>query len=210
MSTPHMDAIFGRLDCLEHVVIAVIALAIAACTTTGYSITKSVTAPRTVRPPTYVDPELAPYLPRFVSVLETFGFHVGPTDDPRALQLRLEFDPNVFSMSVTPSLWQGGVAVVTAAARNRGFSTLWTPGAAIANLVGSAAQTFEGELKKVSSRLEITADTVPPVVRSSGGAKGDAKDDIIKSIERLRQLHDQGAITDQEFDMKKKELLDRL
>ena len=95
MSTLHMDTVLRRLDRLEHVVIVVIALVVAACTATGYSVTTPVTAPRTVRPPTDVHPELAPYLPRFVQSLEKFGFPVGPPDDSRALQLHLDFDPSV-------------------------------------------------------------------------------------------------------------------
>jgi hypothetical protein len=46
--------------------------------------------------------------------------------------------------------------------------------------------------------------------QSSTGAPDDSKDEIIKVIEQLKHLHDQGAITDQEFEVKKKKLLDRL
>src|SRR5712691_6102523 len=98
---------------------------------------------------------------RFVQSLETFGFCIGPTDDPRALQLRLDFDPSVFGMGVTASRWQAGAMVVTAAAHNAGWGTAIARSAAISNLVESAAKSFEGELPKASPRPALVATPGP-------------------------------------------------
>jgi S1-C subfamily serine protease len=145
-----------RLICI--VVIAVMCSIVAACATTGHSVTTDVTAPRTVKPPSYVHPELALYLLRFMNSLETFGFRVAQTDDPRAMQLRLDFDPSPFHMRVTASLWQAGMPLVTVEALNAGWGTVIAHSSAVANLVESAATSFEAELRKVAPRLEITAD----------------------------------------------------
>lgn len=49
-----------------------------------------------------------------------------------------------------------------------------------------------------------------PEKRTSPAASGTTKDDALNSLERLKGLRDRGVITEEEFEAKKKELLNRL
>lgn len=111
-----------------------------------------------MNPPTFIHPDLAPYLPRFVSAVEALGFQVAHTDDPTALQLRLDFNPNVMNMRVSAALWQSGVPIVTADAANSGWGTAIARGSALQNLVDTAATGFQTELRKMAGQLRILED----------------------------------------------------
>jgi hypothetical protein len=130
-------------------------LLVAACSSTGFSTKANVEAPRVIRPPVNVHPEVAPYLPRFVELLQQKGFVVGNTDNQKALKLRLEFNPNPFNLRVSAALWQNGVPILTASATNSGWGTALARGAAVNSLADSTAATFESELASLSSRLTI-------------------------------------------------------
>jgi S1-C subfamily serine protease len=147
------------------------------CSTTSHSVTSKIVAPKTIQPPKYVPTELIPYLPRFIGVLESQGFVVAQTEDPNALQLRLDLDPNPWNTQVSVSLWQGGSPILTSQATNPGWGNVIAHGAALANLVGSTATALEVEMRKLSPRLEIVADRAPgPGARpgSAGMSSGTA------------------------------------
>ena len=139
------------------------AMFVAACSSSSHSVARAVTAPRTVNPPSSTHPDIAPYLPRFISAVEALGFRVARTDDPSALQLRVDFNPSVMNMRVSAALWQNGVPIVTADAANSGWGTALARGTAVQNLVESAAKAFQVELRKMSSSLHIEEDKSPDV-----------------------------------------------
>jgi hypothetical protein len=61
-----------------------------------------------------------------------------------------------------------------------------------------------------SSAVSAPSTTQAPSPKASPEQKRPAEDDIFGKIERLADLHTKGILTDQEFEAKKKELLDRL
>lgn len=91
--------------------------------------------------------------------MEALGFRIAPTDDPNALQLRLEFNPNIMNMRVSAALWQNGVPIVAADAANSGWGTALARGTALNNLVDSAAAQFDAQLQKISARIRIVDDS---------------------------------------------------
>lgn len=136
---------------------------VTACSSSGNIVSRPVTAPRTVNPPESVHPDLAPYLPIFISAVEALGFHVATTTDPRALQLKIGFNPSVMNMRVSAALWQNAAPIVTADAANSGWGTALARGSALQNLVDSAANAFRTQLHKMSSSLQIVDDTIAEV-----------------------------------------------
>lgn len=133
----------------------VIALLLASCAATGYVSKGDVSAPRTVTIQKDIDPEVAPYVPKFVAILAAAGLKVGPSDDKHALELRFDFNGNPFNLRVGASLWQDGVPVLTASATNSGWGTALARGAAVQNLADSAAATFEKELSELRPRVRV-------------------------------------------------------
>ena len=126
-----------------------------ACSTTGFSTKSDVIAPRIVKAPSSVNPEVIPYLPRLVDALQKAGFIVGKTDNPNALELKLEFNPNPFNMRVSASLWQDGVPLLSASATNPGWGTAMARGAVVNSLADSVINKFQVEVASLSSRLTI-------------------------------------------------------
>ena len=130
----------------------------AACSSTGFVTRSDLSVPRTVRLQTTLDPEVAPYTPRFVAALESHGFRVGKSDNPHALELRLDFNGNVFNMRVAAGLWHDGVPILTASATNSGWGTALARGSAVGTLADSAATNFEKELQQLVPHLRVTED----------------------------------------------------
>jgi hypothetical protein len=91
-------------------------LGIAGCSSTGYSTKTNLVAPKTIRAPASIPPEIVPYVPRFVELLQAKGFSVGRTDDPKALDLVFEFNSNPFNLRVSAGLWRQGIPVLSASA----------------------------------------------------------------------------------------------
>lgn len=133
-----------------------VSMLLVGCSSAGFSASDVVEASRTVRPPTYVHPDLVPYSGRFIMAVESAGFIVKETDDPNALQLRLDFDPRSFHFAVTASLIRNGETVVKGEAVNAGWGNLIARGLSIENLVEKAAREFEKQLTSLRGRLKFT------------------------------------------------------
>ena len=135
-----------------------LALLCAGCSTTGSVTPASVVAPKTVRPPVTVAAEVVPYLPGFVTALNESGFLVGPTNDPNAIDLRLEFNPNPFNLRVSASMWQRGVPLLTSSATNSGWGTAMARGVAVNGRADAPLEMFRSGLSELRARLTIVAD----------------------------------------------------
>jgi len=132
-------------------------LLLAGCAATGYVSKGDISVPRTVTIQRDIHPEVAPYVPKFVAILETTGLKVGSSDDKHALELRFDFNGNPFDLRVGASLWQDGVPILTASATNSGWGTALARGSAVQNLADSAAATFEKEISELRPHLRIVA-----------------------------------------------------
>jgi len=138
--------------------LAALVLLLVACSSTG-SVTKTdVTVPQTVKAPVNVHPEVAPYLPEFVDALKSAGFIVGTTDNPDALELKLEFNGNPFNIRVSASLWQRGVPLLSASATNPGWGTALARGIAVNGRAESALESFRNQLAEFSTHIRIVPD----------------------------------------------------
>lgn len=128
------------------------------CSSTGYSTKTNLVAPKTIRAPASIPPEIVPYVPRFVELLQAKGFAVGKTDDPKALDLVFEFNPNPFNLRVSAGLWRQGVPVLSASATNSGWGTALARGSAVNSLAESTVSVFDEELQKLVARTQIVPD----------------------------------------------------
>jgi hypothetical protein len=136
----------------------VFAALVGGCSTTGYSTKASLVAPKTIKAPASIPPEVVAYVPRFVELLHAKGFAVGRTEDPRALELVIEFNGNPFNLRISAGLWKDGIPVLSASATNSGWGTALARGSAVSALADSAAATFKSELDSLATRVQIVAD----------------------------------------------------
>ena len=171
------------------------------CSSTGYSTKTNLVVPATIRSPENIPSELVQFVPRFVDVLQENGFAVGETEDPRALDLVMEFDGNPFKLRVSASLWREGIPILTASATNSGWGTAISRGSAVHSLADSAVSTFQSELTGLMSRTEIVADNfdkpTSPIFES----------DRYSELGKLKKLLDDDALTQEEFDQEKAKIL---
>ena len=137
---------------------AALAFGVTGCSSTGYATKSALVVPKTIRAPTNIPPELVPYVPRFVELLQARGFAVGRTDDRKALDLVFEFNGNPFNLRVSVGLWNQGIPVLTGSATNSGWGTALARGNAVSSLVGSAAKQFDTELTAFAQRTQIVQD----------------------------------------------------
>lgn len=151
-----MNVPFQRPLCLF--VLLLMSLALAACSTTGYSTKASLQIPRVIRAPSAIPPELVPHAARFVELLQAKGFSVGRTDDPRALDLIFEFNGNPFNLRVSVGLWREGIPVLSASATNSGWGTVIARGPAVSSLVDSTVQQFRTELSNMLLTTKVLTD----------------------------------------------------
>ena len=133
-------------------------LTLTSCSSTGQTIKQSVVAPKTIRSPSSIPPGLVPYVPSFVASLESKGFIVGSTSDPRALELRFEHNDSVMNLSVSASLWRQGVPVLSASSTNSGWGTAIARGGALNSLAQKTLREFDSQLTELSPRLQIVPD----------------------------------------------------
>ena len=132
---------------------------LAGCISTEGYIEPSVrSVPRTVNPPPEIPGDLVPYLPRIVSVVEKADFRVRPTNNPDAMELRLAFDGNPYNMTVSISLVQHGMPVVSVNSVNPGWGTWTARASAVEGRIDSALEQFEEELRVASAYLIIAGD----------------------------------------------------
>jgi hypothetical protein len=129
------------------------------CSSTGYSTTTNLVVPKTIRTPTNIPPEIVPYVPRFVELIQANGFSVGKTNDPRALDLVFEFNPSVVNLRFSVGLWRQGIPILSASATNSGWGTLLARGSAENSLADSAFETFKRELQQLVSHTQIVNDS---------------------------------------------------
>lgn len=183
-------------------------LFLSACSTTGFSSNSNLIAPKTIKPPTSIPAEVAPYVPEFVDMLKAKGFAVGETNDPRALVLYFEFNPNPFNLRVSAGLMQQGVPVLTASATNPGWGTALARGSAVNSLSESAASTFKIELNKFMTHTQIVEDAVNITsgTKSSPQTIPPAKSTSDK-LKELEALYKDGLISKAEYEAKRKEVL---
>ena len=139
-------------------VTAFLSVFVASCSTTAFSTKGFLVVPRVVVPPSNVHPEVAPYVPEFVDALQAAGFTVGPSSDPDALSLKVEFNPNLFNIRVAASLEQHGVAVLSVSATNPGWGTAIARGVAVNGRAEAALEDFRAELAKLMPRVKFKPD----------------------------------------------------
>lgn len=151
------------MDIKRALIVVPLAVLVASCSTTGYSTRQTMVVPRTVAPPTNVHPEVLPYVPEFVDALQQAGFTVGPTTDPDALSLQVEFNPNPFNIRVSASLIQHGVPILSTSATNSGWGTALARGSAVNSRADAAVKDFRTELSKLMAHVSIRADAKPSV-----------------------------------------------
>lgn len=138
-------------------VVLTISLLFAGCSTTGASVSGSVSAPITIRPPDYIHPEMAGYGQEVFAPLLAKGFKVGYTGDPDALRLEVEFNPNPLSTSVKITLIKPRVGIIASAkAVNSGWGTRMAHNSAVESRVDSATQEFSHQLANIN--FVITPD----------------------------------------------------
>lgn len=140
-------------------IVVLISVFMASCSTTGFSTKSSLLVPRVVAPPTNVHPEVAPYVPAFVDALQSAGFAVGSTSDSDALSLKIEFNPNPFNIRVSASLEQHGVPVLSVSATNPGWGTVIARGVTVNGRAEAAVEDFRTELVGLMPRVKFKSDT---------------------------------------------------
>lgn len=85
-----------------------------ACSTSSpITTSKTIYAPNVFLLSRPVPESLSLYEPQFVAVMEEFGLSKGQSDDPQALVLSLDFNPNPFYMQVTATVRQNDEIVAT-------------------------------------------------------------------------------------------------
>ena len=135
--------------------ISIYSVAIAACSTTGFTTSRDLVVPRTVAAPTNIPAEIAPYVVKFADALESAGFKIGETDDPDALRLQMEFNPNPFNTRVSALLIHHQVPVLSASATNPGWGTAMFRGVAVEGRADAALENFRVELAKLMQRVKF-------------------------------------------------------
>jgi S1-C subfamily serine protease len=135
-------------------------IVLAACSTLGRGSNAAVEyrVPQVVAPPDPIPAELQPYEPRFEEILVYRGFRVGPTTDPHALHLKLEYDGKPGEVAVTASLIQDGQAVVTGSAvPNAAAAWHWfsDKDAVVQRLANDAINQFDDQLGTYTQHVQI-------------------------------------------------------
>lgn len=97
-------------------------------------------------------------LPELVGMLQSVGLSVGQTEDPEALELQLNYNPNPFNLRVSASLLHDGVPVLRASSTNTGWGTLLARGAAVNGRAQAMLNAFEDELEDLAPRITIRPD----------------------------------------------------
>lgn len=143
------------------ILMPLILIGIMGCSSTGYSVKTSLEVPKIIRTPSNIPPELVPYFPRFVEILQQNGFSVGKTQDPRALDLVVEFNGNPFNMRVSAGLWREGIPILSASSTNSGWGTAIARGSAVNSLADSTASIFESELRNLKAHTRILPEIQP-------------------------------------------------
>jgi S1-C subfamily serine protease len=153
--------------------ISVVLVVVGCATSThGENVSGVSSIPGVVNPPDSVPPELQPYTSRFEEILEFWGFKMGATKDPQALQLRLEYSGIGAQARVTAYLMRQGRAQLTATAvPNKTMPWHWftTPekDELVQELAENAINQFDNQLHRFTEQNQIVkapgaATTAPP------------------------------------------------
>jgi len=138
--------------------VACLSFVLGACSATGFTSKSRVIAPRTIRAPKDIDPEIVPYVPRFVEALERAGFRVGNTENKSALDLKFDFNGNPFNLRVSAGLWREGIPLLSASATNSGWGTALARGGAVNALADMTLTKFKRDLADLMTRTQIVPD----------------------------------------------------
>ena len=121
----------------------------------------------------------------------------GNSGDPNALRLKLEFDPNVFSMNVIATVSRNGRVGAVGKSHNPGFGTMMNRDGSISALAAGAAAQLDSQLDELGSRLQIAQTKAQKPVSF----------DLYGEMNKLEDLRRRGLLTDAEFEAEKKQLL---
>jgi len=125
------------------------AFLITSCASTAKVSVDQLTAPRTISV-SGATGEAASYVDELVKPLTSRGFVVGTTTDPSAIQVIIEFDPNVFHTEFVVKLRQKGKIIAETQASNSGWGTGIARSSALPALAQSASSALEEQLNKVN------------------------------------------------------------
>jgi hypothetical protein len=116
---------------------------------------------RYVSPATATHPSAVQHLSGFGDVLAGFGFVLLPRAEPGHPQMRVDFNPNAFNLTVRVSLWSEGEMIAQGEGHNFGFGSAIARPVAIGNVTASAIAHFEKQLRSVMPRISFK-DEAPP------------------------------------------------
>lgn len=130
------------------------------------------------------------------------------------MDLVFEFNGNPFNLRVSAGLWREGVPILTASSTNSGWGTALARGSAVNSLADSAVSTFQSELTSLMARTEIVPDAagtktdrVAPPIDKHTEASPTSERDKYSDLKRLKELLDDGALTQNEYDNEKAKIL---
>ena len=137
---------------------ALIVLIMGGCASSGTRTTQSIEAPAVFNlarvrgeASAYVDEILAPIVDR--------GFRKGATNDPKALYVEIQFDPNLFHTAFTVLIKQYGTTLVKAEASNSGWGTGIARGYALSKLALEVSNQIDSQLSLM--RVVASPDIKP-------------------------------------------------
>ena len=188
----------NRKRAARSLLLTVVVLLVQGCSTSGKA-TKAevIVAPNTLVVEQPIPSELRIHEQTFFSILEKRGMTRGNSGDPNALRLKLEFDPNVFSMNVIATVSQNGRVVAVGKSHNPGFGTMMNRDGSISALAAGAAAQLDSQLDELGSRLQIAQTKAQKPVSF----------DLYGEMNKLEDLRRRGLLTDAEFEAEKKKLL---
>jgi len=125
-----------------------------ACASSSTSVKESVVVPKTIRVVESYHPEVAQFVPSFLDVLGQNGFAFGYTEDPDAVTLRIDFDPNIFHTAIYVKLTQGNKTLMSSEASNSGWGTGIARASALNTLAEKVKVNLDKELRVVNFRLK--------------------------------------------------------
>ena len=108
-------------------------------------------------------------------------------------------------------LGYGTLSVLTAADEsNLHYTTMREPMEFRRSILDQKQVFEQADARAIADAVRQSAPVSPPASESAPAASAPSADEITSTIERLRQMRDAGTITNEEFEAKKAELLDRL
>ena len=125
------------------------------CASKAYSVGGTHEIPGIIKLPN-LRGEVAQFSDDFTDPFIARGFSFGESDDPRAAELVVRFNPNPFNTEFDVSLLQQGRVLLNSTASNKGWGTGLARSAALADLVSKVRSGIETSLSEMS--FELIAD----------------------------------------------------